>query len=181
MFENLFHGTTLETLWPEALRLLLRFSVYQPERDKAVLDSLLAECTPCTFNAVFGEQQKLSLLEAVVNALHKIHHFPEHLEHRLDKLEGVHAKVKEHKAEIKAILKEKKEHADKQALNAPQVAQVEEQILQVKNEISTASRLEAKRLWETVSTLEEVPLRHYEELKKLEKFDARVRKVEEKI
>ena len=129
MLESLFQGATLENLWPEALRLLLRLSVYQPERDRATLDSLLAECTPATFNSLFSEHEKLSFLEAVVNALHKIHHFPEHLEHRLYKLEAVHARVKEHKAEIKAILKEKKEHWDKQAQNATHVAQVEEQIL----------------------------------------------------
>jgi len=171
----------LENLWPEAIRMLLRLSVYQPERDKAVLDSLLAESTPATFNSLFNEHQKLSFLEAVVNALHKIHHFPEHLEHRLDKLEAVHDKVKEYKTEIKAILKEKKEHFDKQALYAPAVAQAEEKILLVKNDINNASRTEAKRLWETIQSLEEIPLKHYEELKKLEKFDARVRKLEEKI
>ena len=114
-----------DVLWPEMIRIILKSKKFDfhplEEKVRLICDSKLANCTPETYSAILTLDEKLEILEMIVDGLHDLDEFRNFLNVRLEEKSSYNKQKLEIYAEIKALEVEKaeliKEHAQNNFFN----------------------------------------------------------------
>jgi len=152
-----------DTVWPEILRMIMtcrRFDDLQDalKRDAQVssLVDRLVGCVPSSFSSAFNFDEKLELLQFLVDAVHDLSNFRAFLNSRIDEKSGFNKQKLEVYAEIKQLENQKqdliKEHAQSNFFNNSD--EVIKEISELQERLQYASRVEGKKIKERIDALQ---------------------------